>query len=174
MTRTRRTIALLVGIAVAATAAVETARAADDRPAYLAIWKIIDTKRRNQATAVAVSPTRALTNAHVLYGFVRKESTDLVLKDDGGRETLDIIGPIAVSATYDLALVEMAEPMPRNLHTACSFPLGRADRLHPAGHRRSQEGEELDGLLDRRFGEPLTYGRSSISRTIRAPVTALP
>lgn len=134
MNRIPLTLALLIGIAIVATTAGEGARAADDRPAYRAIWKIIDTQRRNQATAVVVSPTRALTNAHVLYGFVRKQSTDLVLKDDGGRETVDIVGPIAISATYDLALVETAEPMPRYLRVARSLPLGRADQLHLAGY----------------------------------------
>ena len=138
MTRTRSTIALLVGIAVAATATADAARAADDRPAYRAIWKIIDTQRRNQATAVVVSPTRAFTNAHVLYGFMRKQSTALVLTDRRGQETVDIIGPIAISATYDLALVETAEPMPRYLRVARGLPLGRADQLPLAGYPKER------------------------------------
>ena len=70
---------MLVGIAIAATPAGEAARAADNRPGYRAIWKIIDTKRRNQATAVAVGATRVRTNARVLYEFVRMDSTAPVL-----------------------------------------------------------------------------------------------
>lgn len=128
-----------------------------NRPAYRAIWKIIDTHRRNRATAVAVGPTGALTNAHVLYEFISKRSTDLVLTDTRGQQTVDIIRPIVISATCDLASIETAEPMPRFLRIARGFPLGRADLLHPAEHRRSQEGEGLDGLdalLDRRSCKP--------------------
>ena len=138
MTRTRRLIALLVGIAVATAAAAEAVRAANDRPAYRAIWKIIDTQRRNQATAVAVSPTRALTNAHVLYEFVRQKSTDLVLTDSRGQRIVHIVGPVAVSATYDLALIETAEPMPRYLRIARGLPRGRAEQFHLAGYPKQR------------------------------------
>ena len=76
---------MLVGIAIAATPAGEAARAADNRPGYRAIWKIIDTKRRNQATAVAVGATRVRTNARVLYEFVRMDSAALVLTPERGQ-----------------------------------------------------------------------------------------
>ena len=96
MKRTTKAIALLIGIAIASPPAGEAARAADDRPGYRAIWKIIDTKRRNQATAVAVGATRVRTNAHVLYEFVRMDSTALVLTREREQQSVDIVGPIAV------------------------------------------------------------------------------
>ena len=138
MIRTRRPIVLLAGIAVAMAAAAGAVRAADDRSAYRAIWKIIDTQRRNQATAVAVGPRRALTNAHVLYEFVRQKSTALLLRDARERNTVHIVGPIVISATYDLALVETAEPMPRYLRIARGLPLGRADQLQLAGYPKQR------------------------------------
>lgn len=98
VTRTLGVITLLVGLRVAVTLA-QAEQGLDDRRAYRAIWNITDTKRRNQATAVAVGATHVLANAHVLYEFIRKESTALVLTDTRGQGTVDIIGPIATSAT---------------------------------------------------------------------------
>lgn len=138
MNRIARTIALLIGIVIAATLAGEGARATDDRPAYRAIWKIIDTRAKSQATAVAVSATRVLTNAHVLYDFERLKSTSLVLARARGQKTVDIIGPIAISATYDLALLETAQPMPHHLRIARTLPLGRADQFHMAGYPKGR------------------------------------
>ena len=134
MTRTTGVIALLIGLAIAAGPAVLAAQGTAGNPAHQAVWKIIDTERRNQATAVAVGATRALTNAHVLYEFMHKESTALVLTRERGQESVDIVGPIAISAAYDLALLETARPLPRRLRIARGFPLGRADQLHVAGY----------------------------------------
>ena len=50
------TLALLIGIAILATIAGEGARAADDRPAYRTIWKIIDTRRRKRFVTPFVPP----------------------------------------------------------------------------------------------------------------------
>ena len=131
-------LALLIGIAVAAGATAQAAQDTSDNPAYQAIWKIVDTNNRNQATAVAVGPRRALTNAHVLYAFQRLESTSLLLTRTRGQESVDIVGPIAISASYDLALLETAQPMPRHLRIARDLPLGRADQLHMAGYPKAR------------------------------------
>ncbi len=138
MKRIAGAVALLLGIAVGTVAAAQPAQDASDNPAHQAVWKIIDTKRRNQATAVAVGAKHALTNAHVLYEFVRKDSTSLVLTRARGQETVDIVGPIAISATYDLALLETAQSMPRHLRIARTVPLGRADQLHMVGYPKER------------------------------------
>ena len=132
--RSTGAIGLLISITIAAGAAAEADQDTADSPAYEAIWKIVDRKGQNQATAVAVGPMWALTNAHVLYDFQRKKSTALVLTRTHGEETVEVTGPIAISATHDIALIETAQPMHRHLRIARSVPLGRADQLHLAGY----------------------------------------
>ena len=131
-------LTLLFGIAVMAGPTPGGAQGTSGNAAHQAIWKIIDTNRKNQATAVAVGARRAITNAHVLYAFDRLKSTTLVLTGAGGQETIQVTGPIAISATYDLALLETARSMPRHLRIARGLPLGRADQLHMVGYPKQR------------------------------------
>ena len=78
---------------------------------HWAVWDIVDTQRRNQVTTVAVSLTCALANAHFPCEFVREKLASVVLTGRHGVESVDSVGPLAISATCDFALVELSEPM---------------------------------------------------------------
>ena len=127
-------------------------------PAHQAIWKIVDQNRRNQASAVAIGTRRALTNAHVLYDFVRNESTDLVLTR--GPDSVEVVRAIAISATYDLALLEIATPMRRHLRVGRALPLGRAEQFHLAGYPKGRFAtlratQEIGSFTRARFDLPM-------------------
>ena len=150
---------LLIGLAIAAGPAWP-AQDVPDRSAWQAVWKLVDTKRRNQTTAVAVGATRALTNAHVLYEFMRMQSTALVLTRERGQQRVGVVGPVAISAAYDLALLEADRPLPRHLRIARAVPLGRADQLHVAGFPRGRFAtlratQEVTTTTRGSFGLPL-------------------
>ena len=127
-------VVLLIGIAMAARPAPTAAQHTGDGSDYRAIWKITDTKNRYRATAVAVGPRQVIVNAHALYGFSRLEGSGLFLAGADGKETVDVIGPITISATFDLALLMTAQAMPRHLQVAHSNSLEPTNRLHMAGY----------------------------------------
>ena len=62
-----------------------------------------------------------VVNAHPLYEYEGLESTTLLLVRADGKDTVDIVGPIAISATFDLGLLETAKRMPHYLRIAPSF-----------------------------------------------------
>ena len=113
---------------------------------------------RNQASAVAIGTRRALTNAHVLYDFVRKQSTDFKLTR--GPDSVEVVRTIAISATYDLALLETATPMPHHLRIARALPLGRAEQFLLAGYPENRFAtlratQESGSITRARFDLPL-------------------
>ena len=69
---------------------------------------------------------------------MRMQSTALVLTRERGQQRVGVVGPVAISAAYDLALLEADRPLPRHLRIARAVPLGRADQLHVAGFPRGR------------------------------------
>lgn len=149
---------MLLAIAIASGTAAQADPSDASNPAHQAIWRIIDQNRSNQASAVAIGTRRALTNAHVLYDFVRKKSTDLKLTR--GPDTVEVLRTIAISATYDLALLETATPMRRYLRIARTLPLGRAEQFHLAGYPKNRFAtlratQEIGSITRARFDLPM-------------------
>ena len=132
-------VALFVLVAAASVpASVQSACAAsswEGHPAHRAIWKIIDGKRKYQASAFAVGPHVVATVAHNLFDVVLKAGTDkleLVQAGRGGR--IEIAAARAISTTHDLALLETATAMEHHLTVARTLPYGLADQFHAAGY----------------------------------------
>ena len=77
--------------------------------AEASIWKIITSLLVEQV--FFISPKLFVTNFHVLEGLLKNEGTleEIRLSQEGNPNTLSIKQVLAVSALYDLALIETKE-----------------------------------------------------------------
>ena len=106
----------------------------EGHPAHRAVWKIIDGKRKFQASAFAVGPHLVVTVAHYLFDVLKAGSDKMVLVQSSRGGHIEIVRARTISTTHDLALLETATPMAHHLTVASALPHGLAEQFHAAGY----------------------------------------
>ena len=140
---------------------------------HRAVWKIIDTKRGYQASAFAVGPRLVVTVAHNLFDVVLKAGTDkMMLVQEGRHEQIEIVRPLAISSTHDLALLETAPPMAHHLTIAKALPLGLADQFHAAGYPKGRF-QTLSVIAQTIHGD-VDYYNMAVDRIVQGGVSGGP
>ncbi len=129
-------IVLAGGASISALAPSAHAITQDDHfPEHRAVWKIIDGKRKYQASAFAVGPRLVVTVAHNLFDVVLRARTEEMVLVQAGRDGhIDVVRARSISTTHDLALLETATPMAHHLTVANALPHGLADQFHAVGY----------------------------------------
>ena len=128
---------ILLAVAVWMPACVPSAYAAsswEDHPAHRAAWRLVDAERTRQASAFAVGPRLIVTVAHTLFNMAQAGASEFVINQAGRDGHIKVARAWAISATYDLALLETATPMDHHLTVARYLPHGLADQFHAAGY----------------------------------------
>ena len=128
-------IVLAGGVSISALAPSAHAIAQDDHfPEHRAVWKIIDGKRKYQASAFAVGPRVVVTVSHYLFDVLNAGSEEMVLVQAGRDGHIDVVRARSISTTHDLALLETTAEMEHHLTVASALPHGLADQFHAAGY----------------------------------------
>ena len=151
---------------------VEAATDVARKGAHRAVWKLIDTKRTDLASAFAVGPRLVLTVAHYLFSVAEAGSDRFALFQTGRKGGVEVLGARAISATHDLALLETATPMVHYLSIAKALPHGLADQFRIAGYPRGRF-ETLRVITPVIHGD-VDYFNLPVDRVVRGGISGAP
>lgn len=116
-------IGILVSWASVSRAAWAAPRTSDVDNVHLAVWRIVNAEHTHSATAWAAGPRKFVTNAHALTRMTQLNSRRAFLTQNwnGKPVRLTMKRILALTITYDLALVETEQPVSHFLATADTF-----------------------------------------------------
>ena len=99
-----------------------------------AVWLITNERGNYQGTAFAVGKNLFMTNGHILAALADRDSSRILLRQNGRSGEFTVKATVAISQTYDLALVETAQHTPYHLKIASGFSGKGGGRLRLVGY----------------------------------------